>query len=119
MRTPLICCMILLAICLHGRASTFINARAARATSMYLLAQYFIQLNGGEADLKLQGLKAIYENIRLVNRSMAGRLRAASREDSSINALIILDLFAKALPYVIQESLEELRYLFSSYLGDK
>jgi hypothetical protein len=47
---------------------------------------------------------------------MAERLRVASSKDSAVNAIVLLDLFAKALPYSIEESLEELRYLFGIYL---
>lgn len=87
-----------------------------RAASMYLLAQYFVRKQGRPADLELEGLKKIYSNIHLVNLSMANRLRAASDMDSAVNALIILDLFTKALPYVIEDSLEEIRYLFKPFL---
>lgn len=87
-----------------------------RAASMYLLAQYFVRKQGRPADLELEGLKKIYSNMHLVNLSMAKRLRAASDMDSAVNALVILDLFTKTLPYVIEDSLEELRYLFSHFL---
>lgn len=87
-----------------------------RAASMYLLAQYFLQKEGGKADFELQGLKQIYNNIQLVNTAIAKRLRSASETDSSVNAIIMLDMYAKAMPYVIEESLEEIRYLFTSYL---
>ena len=89
-----------------------------RATSMYLLAQYFLQKEGKKGDLELHGLKQIYDNLQLVNTSIAKRLRAASKTDTSVNAIIMLDMFAKAIPYVIKESLEEIRYLFTPYLTD-
>lgn len=87
-----------------------------RATSMYLLAQYFMRKQGQEADLELEGLAKIYYNIQLINKAMAERLRAITDKDSAINALIVLDIFAKTLPYAIEDSLEEIRYLFTSYL---
>ena len=37
--------------------------------------------------------------------------------DASVNALIILDLFSKALPDTIEDQLEEIRYLFEPYLA--
>ena len=43
---------------------------------------------------------------------MASRLRTVSVEDSAINAVVRLDIFAMMLPYSIEESLEEIRYLF-------
>ena len=33
-----------------------------------------------------------------------------------VNAVVILDVFAKALPYTIEESLQEIRHLFDVYL---
>ena len=89
-----------------------------RVTSMYLLAQYFRKLEGKESDLELDGLTRIYEEMQEVNTSMASRLRAATETDSSVNAIVLLDIYAKTLPLVIEESLEEIRYLFSSYLND-
>ena len=87
-----------------------------RATSMYLLAQYFLKKQGIEADLELEGLAAIYQNIQIINKAMAKRLRGISDKDSAMNALVLLDIFAKTLPFAIEESLEEVRYLFVPYL---
>ena len=89
-----------------------------RATSMYLLAQYFVQREKKKGDFELQGLKQIYENMQLVNIAIAERLRAAVKADSSVNAIILLDLFAKDIPFVIEEYLEEIRHLFAPYLTD-
>ncbi len=87
-----------------------------RATATYMLSQYFVNRQGGEADLSLTGLEAIYLKIQEVNLGMAKRLRRAAKTDSPINAIVLLDMYAKALPYVIQQSLEELRYLFAPLL---
>ena len=89
-----------------------------RAISMYLLAQYFVKKEGKKPDFELTGLKRIYENIQVVNSAIVNRLRATTETDSSINAIIVLDMYAKTMPYVIEESLEEIRYLYSAYLRD-
>ncbi len=86
-----------------------------RASSMYLLAQYFRSKQGLEADLDLQGLTRLYRELHEVNLAMAQRLRAATSTDAAANAVVLLDLFAKSLPYAIEESLEEIRYLFLPY----
>jgi hypothetical protein len=88
-----------------------------RATSMYLLAQYFRKNSGKKAELDFQGLKEIYQNMQILNSAIAERLRSASKTDSSVNAVILLDMFAMALPYAIEESLEEMRYLFTPFLN--
>ncbi len=86
-----------------------------RATSMFLLAQYFIRKQGQEADLELKGLTEIYRNIEIINEAIANRLRAISDKDSAINALILLDIYAKTLPYAIEDSLKEIQHLFTPY----
>lgn len=92
----------------------FANAEETvfRATSMYLLGEYFSRQAGQPADQNLDGLKTRYERLNVVNKAMTARLRAAIRKDSTINALILLDLFAMDIPDAIEESLEKIRYLF-------
>lgn len=87
-----------------------------RAASMYMLAQYFVREQEGDADYDLKGLSDIYANMQQINTAMAERLRAAESRDGTVNAIILLDLFAKAMPGVIEDSLDELKYLFSPYL---
>ena len=87
-----------------------------RATSMYLLAQYFLKMEGRHADLELEGLTKSYHNMQIVNVAIANRLRSTSMSDSSINAIVILDNFAKKLPDAIEKSLEDLRHLFLPFL---
>jgi hypothetical protein len=83
-----------------------------RAVSTYLLAQYFRHKNALGMDMELENLKKIYAEIGIVNQAMASRLRTLSVEDSAINAVVLLDIFAKMMPYSIEDSLEEIRYLF-------
>lgn len=90
-----------------------------RATGMYLLAQYFLKNEGKEVDCELDGLTRIYQNIHQLNITLAKRLRAASNTDSSINAVIVLDVFTYTLPTVINDQLESIRPLFLSYLTEK
>lgn len=88
-----------------------------RASSMYLLAQYFIRKQGGEADLDMEGLVKIYRNLQIVNTALAARLRAASQQDAAVNAVVLLDSFAKIVPYTIADSLDEIRHLFMPFLA--
>jgi len=94
------------------------EATIFRATGMYLLAQYFLVKKGQKGDFDLTGLKQIYKNMHTLNVHIAERLSHATRTDSSINAIIILDVFTHALPYVIEDHLEEIRHLFAPYLSD-
>jgi len=87
-----------------------------RAVSMYMIAQYFRKKKGLQADLELEGLKKIYSNIQIINAAMADRLRAITSRDVALNALVVLDIFAQSVPFSIDESLDEIRHLFTSYL---
>lgn len=87
-----------------------------RATSMYLLAQYFRHQTGAEPDLALAGLSARYQRLHTINLAMAERLREAASKDASVNAVVLLDLFAKAMPSSVSDSVAELEYLFAGYL---
>jgi hypothetical protein len=88
-----------------------------RATSMYLLAQYFLKQESRPAEFDLKGLEDIYHNIHVVNGAMAERLRYASSTDLSANAVILLDLYAQAFPHAIEKTLNNLRCLFTPFLG--
>lgn len=90
-----------------------------RATSMYLLAQYFRARDGQSPDMSLAGLEEHYSAMEIVNISMSKRLRAAMATDPAVNAVIILDTYAKLLPFSICESLDLVRPVFDDYLTDK
>jgi len=83
-----------------------------RVASSYLLAQYFAAREGGLPDWQFDGLKAAYQELQQVNKAMAGRLRAVSSADGTVNALILLDLLAKALPGSIDDALVDVREIF-------
>ncbi len=87
-----------------------------RAASTYLLGQYFKYKNELPADWSLQGLVQIYEEVQKVNMAMADRLRSIPAKDANINALIVLDVFAKEMPMNIEMSLKPLEYLFKEQL---
>lgn len=88
-----------------------------RATSTYLLAQYFKLLDGDNPDIHFAGLTRIYEDIQTVNLAFAKRLRAACNHDSMVNGIILLDMFAKTMPVAIEDSLAEIHHLFAPYLS--
>jgi hypothetical protein len=90
-----------------------------RVTTMYLLAQYFRQQENQAVgpNLNLEGLTEIYRDMQIINNALAGRIRAASETDSSVNALIMLDMHAKTVFYVIDEYLKELKPMFSAYFN--
>jgi len=87
-----------------------------RAISTWLVSRYFLRKQGNSGEFDLQGLNRIYSDIQKLNIAIARRLRAACEEDSTVNAIIILDVFAKSLPTVIEKSLEKIRPVFEPVL---
>lgn len=87
-----------------------------RAASMYMLAQYFLKKEGSLPDLDFEGLNKIYENMQIINVSILERLRSTTATDSSSNAVMVLDIYAKTVQVAIKESLENVRHLFNTYL---
>jgi hypothetical protein len=87
-----------------------------RAASMYALAQYFRSRAGLDPDIELRGLIGLYQSVCRINVSAVERVRQATRADSAVNALVILDLFAQVLPESVEGDLKKLRGIFSAYL---
>lgn len=85
-----------------------------RSVSCYLLGQYFRLKNDKQPDWHLDGLAQAYEDIQTINVGMTDRLRSISEEDANANAVVVLDVFAKALPSSIFVGLKELEYLFQN-----
>lgn len=88
-----------------------------RVASSYLLAQYFRQQKGKGPDISLAGLKTHYEALIQVNAAMAKRIHSVELGDSAVNALVLLDLLAQALPFSIETALEELRQPFEKFVS--
>jgi hypothetical protein len=80
------------------------------------LNQYFLKKDGHQSGVELDGLLKVYQEIQRVNQSMLQRLRTAVQTDSAVNALILLDVYAKFALIDIDECLDEIRYLFQPFL---
>jgi len=89
-----------------------------RATGMYLLAQYLLHKAGKEADLELIGLKKLYKDLHTLNTKVAERIRSATRADSSVNAVVLLDMISNLMPFVLDENLHQISHLFKAYLQE-
>ncbi len=87
-----------------------------RATSMYMLGQYYRWQAGKSVDLELDGLLDFYAQVAAVNKGIADRMRAERREDGTVNAIVLLDMFVKSMPILVKETLDELKPLFKPYV---
>lgn len=92
---------------------------AYRVASMYLLAQHYAAREGAPADFVLNDLERVYHGVHAVNRGMATRLRAASRQDAIVNAVVLLDVFSSLVPAAIHDILDEIKPAFAALLAAK
>lgn len=83
-----------------------------RTFSSFLLGRYLQEGGNGAVCIDVEGLRAHSAAAATVNRGMADRIRAAFTKDAVVNAIVILDMFAQAVPYVLKDALAELRYLY-------
>ncbi|MCK5055085.1 MAG: hypothetical protein KAT34_00400 [Candidatus Aminicenantes bacterium] len=93
------------------------NETIYRAVSTYLLAQYLKEKAGKEADWKLEKFQDMYARIEKINNSFFKRFRVIEGKDANVNALIILDIFAK-LGTFSDSWLAFAKPLFSAFLND-
>lgn len=87
-----------------------------RAAATFLLARYFTDGGLKIADMDLDGLVKIYDDITILNDYMVERVRSATSKDSAVNALVHLDVFAKFLTPPLEDSLNQIKHIFSPYL---
>jgi hypothetical protein len=91
---------------------------AYRVAAMYLVAQHFIARDGGKPDLALENLESVYRGVHAVNRGMAQRMRAASRQDAIVNAIVLLDVYSSLVPAAIHDILDEIKPAFAALLSE-
>ncbi len=87
-----------------------------RSATSYLLGQYFRYKKNKSVDWYMNDLSKAYESIQDVNIGMANRLRSISQKDAGVNAVIVLDVFAKELPFTILSGLEKLAHLYDVFI---
>ncbi len=86
-----------------------------RVVCMYALSRLLRLRKGQPVDASFDDLVERYEAMRIVNRSIANRLKLADEEGSTVNALILLDYVAQLLPVSLEEEIAELEQLFHGF----
>ncbi|HVT37301.1 MAG TPA: hypothetical protein VHE37_17075 [Nevskiaceae bacterium] len=82
-----------------------------RVLGSYLLRQLLIHRNGGEPDWELEGLKAHYADLEILNRAFKARIDAAAEQDAAINAVSALGVLSMGIGFSIDDQLPELARL--------
>ncbi|NPU94320.1 MAG: hypothetical protein HPY82_20615 [Gammaproteobacteria bacterium] len=88
-----------------------------RACATFLFFQFFDPADP-EQGSHFSDLKQVYENIHQVNQQIAKRLRRASASESTLNALTILDIFAQSFLPTLNQSLQQLAFLFKPHINE-
>lgn len=88
-----------------------------RACATFLFFQFFDPAEP-EAASHFSDLKQVYESIHVVNQHIARRLRQASASETAINAVTILDIFAQSILPTLNQSLQQLEFLFKPSIND-
>lgn len=88
-----------------------------RACATFLFFQFFDPAEP-QAESHYSDLKKVYEQIHIVNQHIAKRLRKASAAESALNALTILDIFAQSIQPTLNQSLQQLEFLFKPQVSE-
>ena len=88
-----------------------------RACATFLLFQFFDPVEP-ESENHFSDLKQVYEQVHVVNQHIAKRLKRASASESTLNALTILDIFAQSFLPTLNQSLQELAFLFKPGISE-
>jgi len=89
-----------------------------RATTMFLLAQYFIHKKSGCIPTDFSRLERIYNNVHIVNTQICKRLRKFCEKDSPLNAITILDMLTMSMHSALKHDLNKLESYFSAFSAD-
>jgi len=74
-----------------------------RVFSTYLLAQFIKMKRGETPDWEMKGLRKIYEDINLLNKSVASKILNLEKLDANVNAVVILNNFADSVTMSLED----------------
>ena len=84
-----------------------------RTVSAYLTQQYFIYKEGGEADWDLNGLKAYYQDLEILNRAFSQRIQVIEENDAASNAIVMFFAASIIVADAIDDDLAEYKDYFT------
>ena len=85
-----------------------------RAVSATFLKNYFDHENNKNDEDSLAELKEQYQELQDLNRFIAKRIRGAIKRDAAVNAIVLLDVLSKSVSFSLDDSLQQIRYLFEN-----
>lgn len=88
-----------------------------RVVSMHALGLAFRARRGEAVDFDFSELFDNYSRLELVNHAFSARVRTASEEDGTRNAIVMLDALAKLVPSFLDDTLRDLERLFRGHIA--
>ena len=85
-----------------------------RAVSATFLKEYFNNPENIKNTDPLAELKQQYHDLQNINRFIAERIRNAIKRDAAVNAIVLVDVLSKKVSFSIDDSLQQIRYLFEN-----
>ncbi len=79
-----------------------------RLVGTYLTTQYLRQNDGEKADWELLGIEELYRELKVVNLHLMKRIRIASKEDASINAIQTFVSIASIIEMGVDDIVEKM-----------
>lgn len=90
-----------------------------RVTSMYLLGQYFVNTTNNKGRIDFTGLIDAYNDLNVLNRAVASRIKNVTTSDSVKNAIALLDMYSNLVPLLVEDQLVEMRGFFKAFLPEE
>ncbi|MDQ8193901.1 hypothetical protein QEH59_05665 [Coraliomargarita sp. SDUM461004] len=84
-----------------------------RTVSAYLTQQFFVDQEGGDADWKLNELKAFYQQLEILNRAFSHRIKVIEENDAVSNAIIMFFSASIVVADAIDDGLAEYKDYFT------
>lgn len=85
-----------------------------RIVSATFLKKYFDHKKNKSDEDSLVELKQQYQDLQDLNRFIAERVRGAIKRDTAVNAIVLLDVLSKSVSVSLDDSLQQIRYLFEN-----
>lgn len=95
-----------------------IEETTVRASSMYLLAQYFKYKDQPGMKFDFKTLENHYRKVQMVNEGLLARINSVGSEDADKNAIVTLHSLSQFLSMEIDYSLSGLEYIFAGRFAD-
>lgn len=84
-----------------------------RTVGAYLTQQFFVYKEGGQPDWDLDGLKAYYEELEILNQAFSERIRTIEESDAASNAIVMFFAASIVVTQAIEEGLIEYKDYFT------